>query len=67
MGRDDASIDLLRALSNMNGAKVRQANFQDDIITLVAGSQKLEDNLTSVVKGKLGPYEWDCQVISLRE
>lgn len=51
----------------MNGAKVRQANFQDYIITLVAGSQKLEDNLTSVVKGKLGPYEWDCQVISLRE
>ena len=58
-----ANIDLLTHLSKMSGTKVLRADFQNEFVTLVAGGQKLEGNLTSETRGKLGPYEWHGQAI----
>ena len=62
-GLNAANIDLLTHLSKMSGTKVLRADFQNEIVTLVAGGQKLEGNLTSETRGKLGPYEWHGQAI----
>ena len=63
-GLNAANIDLLTHLSKMSGYKVRQANFQKETVTLIAGDQKLEGNLTPKSSGNLGPYEWRGQAIS---
>jgi hypothetical protein len=62
-GLNAANIDLLTHLSKMSGTKVLRADFRNEIVTLVAGVQKLEGNLTSETRGKLGPYEWHGQAI----
>ena len=62
-GLNAANIDLLTHLSKMSGTKVLRADLQNEIVTLVAGGQKLEGNLTSETRGKLGPYEWHGQTI----